>query len=294
MTAQTRHAPTATPEPTGWWRSAARDRPALTYVLLAIGLSWLVWLPALWARPEAEGFLYLGAFGPAVAGAIMVRAHGGRVRDWLRGMAIFRVRLRWYALALVLPLMDPAIQALMAARAGTSIDVGVLPGRLPTIAVMFVMTLLLGGGQEEPGWRGWLLPRLQSGGTNPLAASLFVGTAWAVWHLPLYLIGPYADLSFALYAPAVVAMAVVFTWLYNATGGSVVLAMILHVQINTAQAWVPVADAAASEVAYADAAFVTAFQIGILVAYVVAALAVVAVSGTRLNADRSGGDERGR
>lgn len=269
---------------TGRWRTAARSRPALAYVVLAIGLSWLVWIPAFRAAPETEALVFLGAFGPAVAGAIMVRAHGGRIRDWLRGMAVFRVRLRWYAVALALPLVDPAVQAVLAARAGAGLDLGALPARLPMIAGMFVMMLLLGGGQEEPGWRGWLLPRLQSGGTSPLVASLLVGIVWAVWHLPLYVWGPYDDLSFALYVPLVVAVSVVFTWLYNTTGGSVVLAMLLHAQVNTAKAWLPVADIAAFDTA--SASYQAAAQTTLALAYVAVAVVLVAVSGTRLGAGR--------
>lgn len=281
----THHAAAPASSPTPPARpSIAQRHPASVYVALAIGLSWGVWIPALLHSPDTLWPLYLGAFGPAGAGAIMVRAHGGRVRAWLRGMAIFRVRLRWYAVALCLPLIEPMLQALLAARAGVPLAPGALVERLPLVAMGFVLTLLVGGGQEEPGWRGWLLPRLQSRGMSGLAAGLLVGVAWAAWHLPLYVIGPYQDLSFGLYVPWVVAASVVFTWLHNTTGGSVVLAMLLHAQVNTVKNLVPVAEAAELETVYGGSGYVMSVQIAMAAAYIAVAAGLVARYGTRLGA----------
>lgn len=99
---------------------------------------------------------------------------------------------------------------------------------------LLVLTLV-GGGQEEVGWRGVALPALQDR-FDALTASLLVGAAWALWHLPLFVfdVTGYADRSIALYAALVVGFAVVFTWLYNGTGGSVLLAMLLHGGVNAA------------------------------------------------------------
>ncbi len=265
----------ATPRP-----SIIQRHPATAFVALAFALSWLVWIPTL-LLSAAQWPVLLGAFGPAVAGAIMVRVHGGKVREWLRGMAVFRVRLRWYALALSLPLLETVVQTLLAFRAGAPLSLGAMPERAPMILTAFVTALLLGGGQEEPGWRGWLLPKLQAR-VNPLAASLLIGVVWALWHLPLYVIGPYQQLSFALYMPVVVAMAVVFTWLYNASSGSIVIAMLLHAQVNTAQMFLPVADLEQYESVLIDGGLVTALQLALAALYTVVAALVVARHGTGL------------
>jgi uncharacterized protein len=259
-----------------------RSRPLLSFVLLAFGLSWLVWIPLLVAAPDAVLLWQMGAFGPAVAGAVMARAHGQRVRDWLRSMAIFRVRARWYVVALGLPLFEPVIQAVIVAQTGQPLSLEALAGRVPMATAMFVMMLVIGGGQEEPGWRGWLLPGLQAR-TNALAASLVIGCVWAVWHLPLFA-GPNANLSFWLYLPWVVAMSIVFTWLWNSTGGSVVLAMLLHAQINTAKVWLPVADVEAFE-ASVSASYVTTVQAALASVGAVIALSLVALHGSRLGAE---------
>jgi membrane protease YdiL (CAAX protease family) len=92
---------------------------------------------------------------------------------------------------------------------------------------------LAGGGNEEPGWRGFALPRLLDQ-YSALTASGIIGVAWAVWHLPLFAL-PYssqAGISLPLWTAAIFAQSVVFTWLYNSTKGSVLLAMILHASVN--------------------------------------------------------------
>jgi len=103
----------------------------------------------------------------------------------------------------------------------------------PMYPVQFLFVLVLGGGQEELGWRGVALPRLQAacGGT---VASLVIGVVWAVWHLPLFAIPASSQYgqAFLPYAVAVLASSVVLTWLFNATGGSVLLAMVFHASVN--------------------------------------------------------------
>jgi uncharacterized protein len=83
---------------------------------------------------------------------------------------------------------------------------------------------VLGGGLEEPGWRGFALPHLQRRYT-PMVATLILGLLWGVWHVPLY--GP---LGFVV--PLVLAF--FYTWLYNRTG-SVLLCILLHASFTPAQ-----------------------------------------------------------
>ena len=56
--------------------------------------------------------------------------------------------------------------------------------------VIFLMTALVRGGIEEPGWRGFMLPELQRR-YSPLGASLVIAVFWDLWHIPLYLNGFY-------------------------------------------------------------------------------------------------------
>lgn len=216
----------------------------VAFAVLTLALTWAVWLPALTLLgAQATPLVMLGAFGPAVAGAIMMRAEGASIRGWLRRVLRFRVRKRWYAAALALPLIEPVVVGAVAAASGAPLTVAELPARLPYVLAGFVVVLLVGGGQEELGWRGYLLPRLQAR-VSPLLASVVVGALWAVWHLPLFVLDmpgyQYEHVSFAIYLPIVVSLSVVMTWVFNHTSGSVVLAMLLHAAFNSWDNLVPV------------------------------------------------------
>lgn len=258
-------------------RALADRRPATSFITLAIALSWLVWIPTRAAGSEAQWPMFLGAFGPAVAAAVLTRLRGGSLRTWLRAMLRFRVRARWYAVALLLPLADPAVQAVLAWQAGLPLSLGGLLERAPLYLSSFVLIMLVGGGQEELGWRGWLLPMLQRH-VSPVRASLLIGVVHATWHLPLFVFGAamYGDLVFALYLPQVVAGAVVLTWLYNSGRSSVVVAILLHTQMNVASALVPVADLSEFEDAVAAGTVsTTVLQVVLATVWVAGAAALV-------------------
>jgi membrane protease YdiL (CAAX protease family) len=82
---------------------------------------------------------------------------------------------------------------------------------------------------EEPAWRGFALPRLQAK-YSAFVSSLILGALWGGWHIPLFLIpGSFqATLPFAGFMLSAIATAFLFTWLFNHTNGSVLLAGILH------------------------------------------------------------------
>jgi membrane protease YdiL (CAAX protease family) len=108
---------------------------------------------------------------------------------------------------------------------------------------LYIVILLLGGPLgEEPGWRGFALPRLQQR-SGPLMASVIVGLVQGVWHLPLYLFIPgyneagagviASSVSFVEFVLATIPDAIVFTWMANNTRGSLLLTIMLHASVNT-------------------------------------------------------------
>lgn len=220
--------------------------PVATFFALALAISWTIWIPALVALPQQVQLpaVLVGGFGPLLAGAIMVRAGGGSLRAWVRDMAVWRVSARWYALALGFPVASAAVVGAYAWTLGVEFDPALLPQRLGVFVGALVFTMVLAGGQEELGWRGYALPRLQAG-YGALSASLAIGVVWAGWHLPLFVFENvlYADRPPAMYLVYVVALSVVFTWLYNASRGSVLLAVVLHAGMNNATTLIPATEA---------------------------------------------------
>ncbi|WP_191965833.1 MULTISPECIES: CPBP family intramembrane glutamic endopeptidase [Haloferax] len=219
------------------FREVVDRHPVVTFFALTYLLSWTVWAPLVFGpgRPGLRTTLLimLGGFGPAVAALILTWVRGESVRGWFNQILRWRVPLRYWVVALVLP----AVFAL----AGSSLDILVFGGAfdptplaaLASYPIGMLLVFFVGGGNEEPGWRGFALPRLQAR-YSALTASLIIGVGWVVWHLPLFVVpgSAQANLPLQFYAIAVVAESVVFTWLYNETGGSVLVAMVLHASVN--------------------------------------------------------------
>ena len=93
---------------------------------------------------------------------------------------------------------------------------------------------------EEIGWRGYALPRLQAR-IGPLAASVLIGLLAGLWHLPAFFIvgHPQYGTPILPFIVWMVAIAIVFTWVYNHSGGSLLPVTLLHAAINGAGAVFP-------------------------------------------------------
>lgn len=204
--------------------SALRRHPLITFFVLAYVFSW--WPVPLYALGLSPSPII--SFGPFLAAIVVLALTAGKagVVALLRRMVRWRVRPVWYAVALLLPVAisggAAGLNVLLGAQPPSSVELGAWTGLIPTFFLLLLVPGL-GGAWEEPGWRGYALPKLQIG-YSALLASLILGIVWAFWHLPLMVIGqiPLSDPLF------VVAWTVVFTWLFNNTGGSVLLAMLMH------------------------------------------------------------------
>jgi uncharacterized protein len=205
--------------------SVVRRYPLIVFFVLAYVFSWWPWpLYAFGLSPSP-----IIAFGPFLAAILVLALTTGKggVVTLLRRMVRWRVRPVWYAVALLLPVAISGGAALLnvvvlGASAPSPAELGAWSGLVPT----FFLQLLvpgIGGAWEEPGWRGYALPKLQ-GGHSALLASLILGVVWAFWHLPLMVIGQ-IHLSDPVY---IVAWTVVLTWVFNNTNGSVLIAMLMH------------------------------------------------------------------
>jgi uncharacterized protein len=208
---------------------AIRRRPLGWFFTLTFALSW--W-PAVsyWLTGSGPAILSCGPFLGAVAVLAVTQGRAG-LKALFRSMVQWRVAPRWWAVALLGPALLSALATALNVALGapmpTSGELAELPGVLPT-AVLILLIPLIGGAWEEPGWRGFALPRLLRE-RSPLVASLILGALWSVWHLPVYLVGDqhWSDLVL------VVLGTIVFTWFFQNVLGSVLLAMVVHAMNNT-------------------------------------------------------------
>lgn len=224
-----------------------KQHPFASFVAITLAISWIIWGPLIVLGQNISPvarliIIILGGFGPFLSAIIVTLIADGRngFREWRKRIFKFRVGAKFYILVLLYPIIYVALSyGLYLLMGGTPGDfASVPPWYLYPLTLVFVF--FLGGGQEEPGWRGFALPRLLSK-YSPFIASIIIGVIWAVLHIPLFFVAgsSQAGLPFEWYLPNVIGMAIVFTLLYLKTSGSVLPAMVLHAGINSAFTWFP-------------------------------------------------------
>jgi membrane protease YdiL (CAAX protease family) len=166
--------------------------------------------------------------GPFLGGILVTGIADGRsgLKTYFSRIVRWRVNIKWYAAALFLPfiLRLAAFGLTVASGAKTIVNPEWAWGDIffDLIIVFFVVAL-----GEEPGFRGFALPRLLNG-RSALKASLILGVLHAIWHLPLFVTGDESPIIIFI----IMAGAVLNTWLFNNTNGSVFLAMLFHTSVN--------------------------------------------------------------
>lgn len=218
--------------------------PVISFFILAYAISWLAFLLIILEYREglSQLFFLVAQFGPALAALVVILLSGSSIGRWARAIVRWRVAGWWYAVAIGLPVLFIIVESAVFSLLGNPLDASRIPGALAGFAPSLILLTLIAGLGEEPGWRGFALPRLEER-YAPVVATLVLGLAWAFWHLPLVLVDPRFPHGFTSLAPlfllalltliGILLMAFFYTWIYNATQ-SVLLVMILHGSFNTA------------------------------------------------------------
>ena len=219
--------------------------PVLSFFLLTFAVTWACWIPIVMVPVPAHTILqavllFIGIFAPAlVAVSLIGRSEGvDGLRLVLARMLHWEVDWRWYLFAVGYTLSIKLIVTLIYRLAsGTWPRFGTVPLNIIPFAI-FISTPVQSG--EEVGWRGYALPRMaRSMGLG--WASIVLGLVWGCWHLPLFFL-PGSDTyhqSFPVYITQVTAISVAMAWLWERTGGSLLLTMLMHAAINNTQDIIP-------------------------------------------------------
>lgn len=230
-------------------KSQINKHPVITFFTIAYAITWSVWGSISYGyvhglielTPGIILVYILGSFGPFLSAAIVTSLTGRSLRAWFSQALKWRVPVKWWLVAFFLPILLYALMAgIHMLMSGKLKPVDLAP--LLSLPGGFLTVFLWGGGNEELGWRGFALPRLQER-YNPLVSSLIVGIVWTLWHaapgiIELGFVGWATGLPF--YMATVTGISIVTTWLYNRTGGSVLLAMVFHASVNASQSLYPV------------------------------------------------------
>ena len=224
--------------------------PLILFFVLVLGLTWPFLIVDALGSHGVFPFrlniplLIVTGYMPTLAAVIVTGLTEGRagVRALFRKLLIARVGLRWYFFA-IFGFGAVCVAALELNNLfGAGPAMPILSERLPhgsgwqlalMIVPMFLVISLVNG--EELAWRGFALPRLQAK-YSALSSSLILGVIWSSFHLPLFFTltgSSQAGAPFVSFLISTVSLTVLYTWMYNHTRGSVLMAYLFHGAANT-------------------------------------------------------------
>lgn len=225
-----------------------RSHPLVSYFFLAYAGMWLLIAPLVMDAFEliqlSDGmslllFVLSSWSGPTVAAYWVTGVLEGKagMKRLFRRTFQFREGLQWYAVALFTFLSIWIVAYSFLYESAPFAALAAKPSvLLSTFFPSVLMGLLIPSIGEEPGWRGFALPRLQAA-YGPVLGTMILGTLHGIWHLPALftpLLGPFTIDGFIIFVLTAAAGTFIYTWLFNNTHGSVWMAMVMHAASNAA------------------------------------------------------------
>ena len=170
------------------------------------------------------------------------------VREYLGSLMRPKGQVIWYVVAIftfpVIQLIGYAITRILGQEAGELVRGGFNFHTIMVMVITFFYGFFFAGGiNEESGWRGFAIPKLQQR-FSPLIAAIIVWFFWALWHL-LYDISGSSSVSEILMNRLVFNFlwAILFVWVFNRTKGSILAPALFHPAMNTFGEFLPRTDA---------------------------------------------------
>jgi membrane protease YdiL (CAAX protease family) len=276
---------------------AMRNRPLISFFVLAYAVTWLLQspllilgLPVFSPVTHAPALYLLPSIAIGVTGSafLMTAVTQGRagVRRLLQRIAWWRVGLPWFAVAV---LLIPVSEVLAAAALGSPDALRAFtPAALLFYPAAYFSHFFFGPLFEESGWRGFALPRMQHR-FGPFRGTLLLGLLWSAWHfflyVPTWLQEGVGDVlaGVGTFTVTTTTMTFIFTWLFNNSKGSVMLAILLHGSVDGTATYMQVL---ADKGVISPTASATTTLFGLLIACVVWAVLLTALTRGRLSYQR--------
>jgi len=227
------------------------------FFLLTFAYSWLIWIPSvldglgLELPFDVSGYsmvvVIIGAFAPMMAAITLIARDGGwkGIKAFFGRALDFHIKPVYLVIALVLPLVIHGIAHYLALALGLDVARTLFPSDIAVPAVVlaipyFFLMMIIGGGQEEFGWRGFAQEPLQEK-IGVIPASLVIGAIWGLWHLPLWFMAGdlHSAYSFLAFVMMTTSISIIYAWLYNASGKKLIVVVFFHAMNNTAAPLIP-------------------------------------------------------
>ena len=234
-----------------------KSRNPWKFFLLTFAYSWIIWIPSVLDGIGIElpfsvtGYstvvVIIGAFAPMMAAiTLVIRESGWKGTKAFLGQALdFRFKPVYLVIALALPVLIHAIAHYLVPAVGLDVAKTLFPTETSVAPIVlaipyFILMLVIGGGQEEIGWRGYAQEPLQ-GKIGVIPASLVIGVIWGIWHLPLWFMTGdlHSAYSFLAFVMMTTSISIMYAWLYNSSGKKLIVVMFFHAMNNTAAPLLP-------------------------------------------------------
>lgn len=236
---------------------AHSSRTPWKFFLLTFMYSWTIWFPSVLDGLGIElpfdvaaysmAVVLIGAFAPLLAALTLIGQQKGwqGIKSFFGQTIDFQIEPAYWMIAFLLPLAIHLISHYLALALGLDVARTLFPVEMPISPILlaipyFFLMLLIGGGQEEFGWRGYAQEPLQEK-FGLIPSSLGIGLVWGIWHLPLwYMAGDlHNSYSFLAFVIMTMSISLIYTWLYNASGQKLLVVMVFHAMNNTAAPLIP-------------------------------------------------------
>jgi membrane protease YdiL (CAAX protease family) len=214
-----------------WFTDWVKRSTLVAYFVLVFGIEWLLVLLLSPLVPPLIALL-IGSWLPNAVGVFVTWVAGGRqgLRELFSRVVLWRIGLKWYAIALAVPIIMAFLAiGLYKVLGNPAPD----PAPASQLWLVFLSAAFTGAMGEELGWRGTALPRLQAR-WNALISSLILGVLWGLYHLPSFLLSglPLQDMPLFPFMIAALGLTILVTWTFNRTGGSLIPVFLYHFAFN--------------------------------------------------------------
>lgn len=215
--------------------------PLLSYFVLTFILAWIFWtIPiflsiGLYQNEAIKSFFGFGVCVPIITAVLFTALLYGKegVKRLISRCSLRRIHIKWFLasafIMILISLLTVLLHGIVFGNPGNANQWYSFIDFFSILPIMIFFSLL-----EEVGWRGFALPELRKR-FNPFSSALILGFIWGIWHLPKLISEGMDNVgSFIAFIVFVLLISILISWIYENTGGNILLSILTHASVNAA------------------------------------------------------------